>query len=381
MADGWIYGSAELAGMVFPLKASAAYYVLGSACQRGHQWPGSRLTLRRADKRAPGCRACQSKRSPWWLPFVDWTVAPVPAGKMLGRLCRNGHDWEGTGLSLRFTGGNASHCVICKKQRAIIRRSQPDYRDRKRKSDRLYAERNAEAIRERDRVRNRARAGDPQYLESRRAAYARASAKNLAAGLTARGTPWVVAPDQIARRPLDRWLRHPVLSPSVLELVENERRKHWREFPEDGREARRVCAAHRQWLAYQTRPDVRLAYREKSKRRKAQMRQVHCVKVSAQSIWNRFCQFDRRCAYCGAPQLGEWHHMDHFIPLAKGGTHVLGNLLPACRDCNFAKRDHDPERWFRAQPFFTEARWRKICQVLELKRHRGVPVVGQLSMV
>jgi 5-methylcytosine-specific restriction endonuclease McrA len=69
--------------------------------------------------------------------------------------------------------------------------------------------------------------------------------------------------------------------------------------------------------------------------------------------------------------------MDHFIPLAGGGTHALGNLVPACPSCNYSKTDHDPEQWYRAQPFFTEARWRKILQVLGVKR--GSPL--QLALL
>lgn len=40
------------------------------------------------------------------------------------------------------------------------------------------------------------------------------------------------------------------------------------------------------------------------------------------------------CAYC---QLKPWKHIDHVIPLARGGRHAIGNLLPACQDCNQSK--------------------------------------------
>lgn len=81
------------------------------------------------------------------------------------------------------------------------------------------------------------------------------------------------------------------------------------------------------------------------------------------------------CAYCGASLAHR--QTEHFLPISKGGTHVLSNILPACRRCNSSKLNHDPETWYRAQPFFTEQRWRTILRALGKQR---VPV-GQLSLV
>lgn len=98
------------------------------------------------------------------------------------------------------------------------------------------------------------------------------------------------------------------------------------------------------------------------------------MSVSSRDIQLRFDEFNSRCAYCGAdcsPTL------DHFIPIASGGRHVLSNLLPACATCNLSKSARNPETWYRAQPFFTEQRWRMILTVLGKRR---VPV-GQLALV
>lgn len=48
--------------------------------------------------------------------------------------------------------------------------------------------------------------------------------------------------------------------------------------------------------------------------------------------------FGNACAYCGQPGPVE---MDHAVPLSRGelGEHRLGNIVPACRACNGAKRD------------------------------------------
>ncbi|MFD9903142.1 HNH endonuclease [Streptomyces sp. NPDC059063] len=47
------------------------------------------------------------------------------------------------------------------------------------------------------------------------------------------------------------------------------------------------------------------------------------------------------CLYCGGP----FEHLDHFIPIAKGGAHCIENLVPACAPCNLSKSDKLPWVW------------------------------------
>lgn len=44
-----------------------------------------------------------------------------------------------------------------------------------------------------------------------------------------------------------------------------------------------------------------------------------------------------QCIYCG----GEFEHLDHKIPLGKGGPHSVDNLVPACAFCNISKHNKD----------------------------------------
>lgn len=39
--------------------------------------------------------------------------------------------------------------------------------------------------------------------------------------------------------------------------------------------------------------------------------------------------------------------VDLFIPLAKGGSHSIENLVMACRPCNAKKKDKMPERFLK----------------------------------
>lgn len=59
--------------------------------------------------------------------------------------------------------------------------------------------------------------------------------------------------------------------------------------------------------------------------------------------WERLKhRFDQRCAYCHRERE---LHMDHVVPIAKGGRHAIGNLLPACQKCNSSKRDRLFSEW------------------------------------
>ena len=44
-----------------------------------------------------------------------------------------------------------------------------------------------------------------------------------------------------------------------------------------------------------------------------------------------------RCVYCGATADTAELHLDHVIPICKGGTNDIGNLVTACKDCNVGK--------------------------------------------
>ena len=48
-------------------------------------------------------------------------------------------------------------------------------------------------------------------------------------------------------------------------------------------------------------------------------------------------QYEKRCAYCEQPT--EKPTMDHVVPLIKGGSHTVDNIVPACGPCNREKSD------------------------------------------
>jgi 5-methylcytosine-specific restriction endonuclease McrA len=47
------------------------------------------------------------------------------------------------------------------------------------------------------------------------------------------------------------------------------------------------------------------------------------------------------CHWCGV-KCHKLYHIDHYVPLAKGGKHEVRNLVIACRKCNLRKSARDP---------------------------------------
>jgi len=47
------------------------------------------------------------------------------------------------------------------------------------------------------------------------------------------------------------------------------------------------------------------------------------------------------CAYCGAPSK----HLDHIVPIYRGGTHSIGNLTGSCASCNLSKGSKFITEW------------------------------------
>ena len=52
-----------------------------------------------------------------------------------------------------------------------------------------------------------------------------------------------------------------------------------------------------------------------------------------------------RCHYCGRDVGARRLTLDHVVPLIRGGRSVRANVVPACKDCNSAKRSLLPWEW------------------------------------
>ena len=75
--------------------------------------------------------------------------------------------------------------------------------------------------------------------------------------------------------------------------------------------------------------------------------------------------FENKCAYTGVDISECILHVDHIIPLSKGGTNDIWNICPSCKDANLSKGNRELERWYRKQDYFSEDRLKKIYNWIE----------------
>jgi 5-methylcytosine-specific restriction enzyme A len=79
--------------------------------------------------------------------------------------------------------------------------------------------------------------------------------------------------------------------------------------------------------------------REGASREKAEARALR------QSGWWKRRIADGRCHYCKQDVGARRLTLDHVVPLIRGGRSVRGNVVPACKECNNAKKSLLPWEW------------------------------------
>ena len=253
-------------------------WYLGSRCKHGCSFPGTQNSLRRKYKvygpmpkgagRTVNQCACRYYGEDWLFKFLDLSSIGIDTTKRrLGELCKNSHDWQGTGKTLRRV--NQNRCLDC------------------------------EALRRQDPARKQqvAQLGK-QWYEKNKNSHKACAKKNY----------------------LARKANNPV-----------------------GEKLKRSINKHK---------------------RKALMNSAHTTKITSMDIKLHIsARHQNACVYCNSRLNIVF---DHFIPLAKGGPHVLGNLVPACQHCKSSKRDKDPMQWYFEQSFATQKGWSKILKLLNL---------------
>ena len=62
---------------------------------------------------------------------------------------------------------------------------------------------------------------------------------------------------------------------------------------------------------------------------------------TAKQLTDWMSMFGNKCVYCGGP----FEHVDHLVPLSRGGAHCLANLRPSCAACNASKGAKPYREW------------------------------------
>lgn len=69
---------------------------------------------------------------------------------------------------------------------------------------------------------------------------------------------------------------------------------------------------------------------------------------SADDIWQMAESQDWLCAYCETPLFGEYH-VDHMLPLSRGGSNRWDNLALTCPECNLRKHIMTAEEYMNTR--------------------------------
>jgi 5-methylcytosine-specific restriction endonuclease McrA len=151
-------------------------------------------------------------------------------------------------------------------------------------------------------------------------------------------------------------LHRRVYGPPKPRPTEEERRQRNRDkskryataHPEEIRARNRAYReAHPEWARAsiaEWRTNNREAMRIHKRRVRAKQSGVLRVPYEPAQIVALVARYGGLCAYCRARPFA---HLDHIIPLARGGPDALPNLVPACARCNQAKGSKMLDEWFR----------------------------------
>lgn len=118
---------------------------------------------------------------------------------------------------------------------------------------------------------------------------------------------------------------------------------------EDGRSIQRDRARYSR-EADKRRADARRYLRERpgkayelALKRKLRMKAVPVFRFTEADWRGLLRQYDGKCAYCGVSDAPL--QRDHKIPVSRGGSHGVGNIVPACAPCNYGKRTSLAIEW------------------------------------
>jgi hypothetical protein len=116
--------------------------------------------------------------------------------------------------------------------------------------------------------------------------------------------------------------------------------QQWRNDNPDKRQAQTKRCYHNNKQAmyqrkqewYKKHPEVKLA---ESRLRRA--RKANVDRPLTKEQWNDvLTAYGYKCVYCGSNKCIT---QDHVVPLSRGGTHSVDNVVPACHRCNSGKKD------------------------------------------
>lgn len=117
-----------------------------------------------------------------------------------------------------------------------------------------------------------------------------------------------------------------------------------REYDHEYRDKNRQSIIQRQYRWYRENIDhARLYKRAAAAIRKS--RQLNAPGSYSAADVERIYRAQRgKCYYCGK-SVGNEYHVDHVVPISRGGSNFPDNLVVSCPSCNCRKSDKLPHEW------------------------------------
>ena len=81
-----------------------------------------------------------------------------------------------------------------------------------------------------------------------------------------------------------------------------------------------------------------------TRNRRSRIRQAE-GKHTAKEIREQYARQKQKCYYCHKPLRWGEHTVDHVIPISRGGSNSISNIVIACGHCNYSKNDRLPHEW------------------------------------
>ena len=235
------------------------------------------------------------------------------------------------GASIDGTHGRRERCRPCAKQRKLNRKQTDEYKAQQREyasrvrqteefQSYIRAYRQRPEVKDRDRERSRKQGQTEERREYVRLYMQRPEVK---AAMRERNRVRNQRPDvKLKAKEKQQTLEYKA-----------HRKRYGREY----QQRPEVKERRREWsVVYGQLPHVKDKARERTRLRKPWADTVTAEAVSAMLESQR-----GRCASCKTG-IRDGYHMDHIMPLARGGPSTLENLQLLCAPCNWSKNAKDP---------------------------------------
>lgn len=90
----------------------------------------------------------------------------------------------------------------------------------------------------------------------------------------------------------------------------------------------------------------RVGHNIRQQLRRARMRNVRSDPNMV--IRNHVSSLPHFCRWCGRDLTETEWHIDHVIPISRGGDHIVSNIVKACYECNVSRGSMTPCEWLRS---------------------------------